>query len=81
MAFQSEITAAETALDTATAGLVMKEDVKARAELDQAVSDAKNNYAEANYTKDSYENLKSAIKEAEEVLAKSDATADEMKEQ
>ena len=48
---------------------------------DQAVSDAKNNYAEANYTKDSYENLKSAIKEAEEVLAKSDATADEMKEQ
>ena len=34
-----------------------------------------------NYTKDSYENLKSAIKEAEEVLAKSDATADEMKEQ
>ncbi len=38
-------------------------------------------YAEANYTKDSYENLKSAIKEAEEVLAKSDATADEMKEQ
>ena len=81
VAFQSEITAAETALDTATAGLVMKEDVKARAELDQAVSDAKNNYAEANYTKDSYENLKSAIKEAEEVLAKSDATADEMKEQ
>ena len=59
----------------------MKEEVKARAELDQAVSDAKNNYAEANYTKDSYENLKSAIKEAEEVLAKSDATADEMKEQ
>ena len=81
VAFQSEITAAETALDTATAGLVMKEEVKARAELDQAVSDAKNNYAEANYTKDSYENLKSAIKEAEEVLAKSDATADEMKEQ
>ena len=59
----------------------MKEEVKARVELDQAVSDAKNNYAEANYTKDSYENLKSAIKEAEEVLAKSDATADEMKEQ
>lgn len=81
VAFQSEITAAETALDTATAGLVMKEEVKARAELDQAISDAKNNYAEANYTKDSYENLKSAIKEAEEVLAKSDATADEMKEQ
>lgn len=81
VAFQSEITAAETALDTATAGLVMKEEVKAREELDQAVSDAKNNYAEANYTKDSYENLKSAIKEAEEVLAKSDATADEMKEQ
>ena len=68
-------------MDTATAGLVMKEEVKAREELDQAVSDAKNNYAEANYTKDSYENLKSAIKEAEEVLAKSDATADEMKEQ
>lgn len=81
VAFQSEITAAEVTLDTATAGLVMKEEVKARAELDQAVSDAKNNYAEANYTKDSYENLKSAIKEAEEVLAKSDATADEMKEQ
>ncbi len=81
VAFQSEITAAETALDTATAGLVMKEEVKARAELDQAVSDAKNNYAEANYTKDSYENLKSAIKEAEEVLAKSDATADEMNKQ
>lgn len=81
VAFQSEITAAETALNTATAGLVMKEEVKAREELDQAVSDAKNNYAEANYTKDSYENLKSAIKEAEEVLAKSDATADEMKEQ
>ena len=81
VAFQSEITAAETALDTATAGLVMKEEVKARAELDQAVSDAKNNYAEANYTKDSYENLKSAISEAEEVLAKSDATVDEMKEQ
>ena len=59
----------------------MKEDVKARAELDQAVSDAKNNYAEANYTKDSYENLKAAIKEAEEVLAKSDATVDEMNEQ
>ena len=81
VAFQSEITAAETALDTATAGLVMKEEVKARAELDQAVSDAKNNYAEANYTKDSYENLKSAISEAEKVLAKSDATAEEMKEQ
>ena len=41
VAFQSEITAAETALDTATAGLVMKEEVKAREELDQAVSDAK----------------------------------------
>lgn len=81
VAFQSEITAAEVTLDTATAGLVMKEDVKARAELDQAVSDAKNNYAEANYTKDSYENLKAAIKEAEEVLAKSDATVDEMNEQ
>ena len=81
VAFQAEITAAETALDTATAGLVIKEEVKARAELDQAVSDAKNNYAEANYTKDSYEKLESAIKEAEEVLSKSDATADEMKEQ
>ncbi len=31
--------------------------------------------------KDSYENLKAAIKEAEEVLAKSDATVDEMNEQ
>ncbi len=81
VAFQSEITAAEVTLDTATADLVMKEEVKARAELDQAVSDAKNNYAEANYTEDSYKNLKSAISEAEEVLGKSDATADEMKEQ
>ncbi|MDO4289123.1 MAG: NEAT domain-containing protein [Eubacterium sp.] len=81
VAFQSEITAAETALDTATAGLVMKEEVKARTELDQAVSDAKNNYAEANYTKESYEKLQSAISEAEKVLEKTDATADEMKAQ
>ena len=81
VAFQSEITAAETALDTATAGLAMKEEVRARAALDAAVADARNNYAEANYTKESYDNLQAAISEAEAVLNNADATAEELNTQ
>ncbi|MDY3121351.1 NEAT domain-containing protein [Suipraeoptans intestinalis] len=81
VAFQAEITAAKTALDTATAGLVMKAEKKARRELDQAVSDAKNKYAEANYTKESYERLRLAMEEAEAVLNNAGASADEMKAQ
>ena len=81
VAFQGEIDSAVTGLDTATAGLVMNEEVKARAELEQAVVKVRKNYVEANYTKDSYANLKSALEEAEKVLDNKNATADEMKEQ
>ena len=80
-AFQNEIDAAASGLDSAAAGLVMKEEVKARLTLDQALADAKNNYAAANYTKESYENLQTAISEAEKVLDNTASTAEELNAQ
>lgn len=80
-AFQNEIDAAVSGLDSAAAGLVVKEEVKARLTLDQALADAKNNYAAANYTKESYENLQTAISEAEKVLDNTASTAEELNAQ
>lgn len=80
-AFQTEINIAAAAMDSATEGLVMKEEVQARKDLDQAVSDAKNNYPKANYTQESYAGFEAAIEAAERVLNDPDASALAMRAQ
>ena len=81
VAFQTEVNASVTALETATSALVMKEEVKVRAQLDQAVADAKNNYPKANYTEESYKELEDTISAAEKVLNNTESSVDDMKAQ
>ena len=81
VAFQTELDSAAATLAAAREGLVMREEVQAKLELEQAIADARGNYAEANYTKDSYEALQAAIEVAEAVLKEETSTAEAMRAQ
>ncbi len=81
VAFQTELDSAAATLAAAREGLVMREEVQAKLELEQAIADARGNYAEVNYTKDSYEALQAAIEAAEAVLKEETSTAEAMRTQ
>lgn len=81
VAFQNEIQSAIDGIDSAIKGLVMTEEVAARKELEQLISDARQNYLASNYEEESFAALTEALEVAEKVLDDPEASTDSIKEQ
>ena len=80
-AFPDEVQSAIDGIASATEGLVMTEEVAARKELEQLISDTRQNYLASNYEESSFAVLTEALEDGEKLLEDASASVDSIKTQ